>query len=273
MGGVVNAELLLIGAQIFHKRLSLHGRVGVFIAPGTVHGVQILRADGTFRIADNVALRFQEQLDVVGVLLHHLPVQLGPTALCELEVVLHQPQQSRHRPEKDALHFFTELFRKVGIIDSIRRLSLCCQDQLPAEEAVAAIIQGNQIAVGEGQDAGVHESLIALLALTLQIHFPLRRDNRFDVVRLLQRFQPHIVVDHQVNVFQVGTGERVFRNLSDASVLRVGAEHPGQHMADLALAFAAAALDHHHLLSGVAGNQAVPDEFLQCGNVLRPEKL
>ena len=57
MGGVVNAELLLIGAQIFHKRLSLHGRVGVFIAPGTVHGVQILRADGTFRIADNVSLR------------------------------------------------------------------------------------------------------------------------------------------------------------------------------------------------------------------------
>lgn len=56
MGGVVNAELLLVGAQIFYKRLSLHGRVGVFIAPGTVHGVQILRADGTFRIADNVSL-------------------------------------------------------------------------------------------------------------------------------------------------------------------------------------------------------------------------
>ena len=42
---------------------------------------------------------------------------------------------------------------------------------------------------------------------------------------------------------------------------------------NLPLAFAAAALDHHHLLSGVAGNQAVPDEFLQCGNVLRPEQL
>ena len=80
-----------------------------------------------------------------------------------LEVVLHQPQQSRQRPEKDAFHFFTELFRKVcGIIDSIRRFSLCCQDQLPAEEAVAAIIQGNQIAVGEGQDAGVHGSPTAL---------------------------------------------------------------------------------------------------------------
>ena len=53
MGGVVNTELLLVGAQVFHKRLSLHGRVGVLIAPGTVHGIQILGADGSFRIADN----------------------------------------------------------------------------------------------------------------------------------------------------------------------------------------------------------------------------
>ena len=53
MGGVVNAELLLVGAQVFHKRFSLHGRIGVLIAPGTVHGIQILGADGSFRIADN----------------------------------------------------------------------------------------------------------------------------------------------------------------------------------------------------------------------------
>ena len=74
MGGVVNTELLLVGAQVFHKCLSLHGRIGVLIAPGTVHGIQILGADGSFRIADNVSLLFQEQLDVVGILLHHLPV-------------------------------------------------------------------------------------------------------------------------------------------------------------------------------------------------------
>ena len=190
-----------------------------------------------------------------------------------MEVVLHQPQQSRHRPEEDALHFFAELFRKVGIIDSVRRLSFRRQDQLPAEEAVAAVIEGNQIAIGERQDAGIHKALIALLALTLQIHFPLRCDNRFDVVRLLQRFQPHVVVDHQVDVLQIGTGERIFRNLSDAPILRVGAEHPGQHMADLALAFAAAALDDHHLLARIAGDQAVSDELLERGNVLRPEQL
>ena len=56
MGGVVNAELLLAGAQVFHKRLSLHGRIGILIAPGTVHGIQILGADGSFRIADNVLM-------------------------------------------------------------------------------------------------------------------------------------------------------------------------------------------------------------------------
>ena len=44
-------------------------------------------------------------------------------------------------------------------------------------------------------------------------------------------------------------------------------------MADLALAFAAAALDDHHLLPGIAGDQAVSDELLKRGNVLRPEKL
>ena len=88
MGGVANAELLFVGAQIFHKRLSLHGRIGVLIAPGAVDCIQILGADGAFRITDNAPLRFQEQLDVVGVLLHHPPVQPGPTALCELEIVL-----------------------------------------------------------------------------------------------------------------------------------------------------------------------------------------
>jgi len=107
--------------------------------------------------------------------------------------------------------------------------------------------------------------LIALLALPFQIHFALCRDDRFDVIRLFQRFQPHVIVDHQVNMLQVCTGERVFRNLSDTPILCIWAEHSGQHMADLTLAFAATALDHHHLLSGIAGNQAVPDEFLQRG--------
>lgn len=115
--------------------------------------------------------------------------------------------------------------------------------------------------------------MIALLALPIQIHFALCRDDRFDVIRLFQRFQPHVVVDHQVNMLQVSAGKRVFRNLSDASVLRVGTEHPGQHMADLTLAFAAAALDDHHFLPGIAGNQAVSDELLKRGNVLRPEQF
>ena len=115
--------------------------------------------------------------------------------------------------------------------------------------------------------------MIALLALAFQIHFAFRGDNGLHVVGLAQRLQPHVVVDHQVNMLQVSAGKRVFRNLSDASVLRVGTEHPGQHMADLTLAFAAAALDDHHFLPGIAGNQAVSDELLKRGNVLRPEQF
>ena len=39
MGGVSDAELFFVGAQVFHKRLSLHGRIGILIAPGTVHSI------------------------------------------------------------------------------------------------------------------------------------------------------------------------------------------------------------------------------------------
>ena len=56
MGGVSDAELFFVGAQVFHKRLSLHGRISILIAPGAVHGVQILGAGGAFRIADNVLM-------------------------------------------------------------------------------------------------------------------------------------------------------------------------------------------------------------------------
>ena len=39
------------------------------------------------------------------------------------------------------------------------------------------------------------------------------------------------------------------------------------------LTFTAAALDDHHALPLVAGNQAVPDELLHCGDVLRVEQV
>ena len=73
-------------------------------------------------------------------------------------------------------------------------------------------------------------------------------------------------------MLQVSTSKSVLRYFPDAAVLHVGAEQSPQHSADLALALAAVALNDHHPLSLIAGNQAVADVFLQGGNVLRIEK-
>ena len=53
------------------------------------------------------------------------------------------------------------------------------------------------------------------------------------------------------------------------AILHVAAEQPGQHHTDLRFSLAAVALDDHHALALIAGNQAVADELLNCGNVLR----
>ena len=74
-------------------------------------------------------------------------------------------------------------------------------------------------------------------------------------------------------MLQVSTGEAVLRDLADAAILHVAAEQPGQHHTDLRLALAAVALDDHHALALVAGDQAVPDELLHCGDVLRVEQV
>ena len=74
-------------------------------------------------------------------------------------------------------------------------------------------------------------------------------------------------------MLEVGTGEAVLRDLADAAILHVAAEQPGQYHADLRLALAAAAFDDHHALTLVAGNQAVPDELLHRGDVLRVEQV
>ena len=220
-----------------------------------VQVAQLFGADGAFRLAGDIAFRFQEQLHVVGVLLHGFPVHTRLVTFRKAEVVLHQPLQTLEGPEEDALQFFAELVGKLGIIRPVRRLSLCCQDQLPAEEARR------------------HPALIALLALAFQIHFAFRGDDGLHIVGLAQRFQSHVVVDHQQHVLQVGAGKSVLGYFPNAAVLGVCAEQFGQHIADLAFPFAAAAFDHQHLLPGVAGNQAVADEFLERGNVFRPQQV
>ena len=73
-------------------------------------------------------------------------------------------------------------------------------------------------------------------------------------------------------MLQVSTGKSVLGYFPDAAILHVGAEQSSQNSADLRLALAAAALNDHHPLSLVAGNQAVADIFLQGGDVLRVEQ-
>ena len=130
-----------------------------------------------------------------------------------------------------------------------------------------------QIAVGERQQTRIHPALIALFALLFQIHLVLRGNDGLDIVGLFQRFHAHIVVNHQVNVFQIGAGKPILGHLSDASVLRIAPEQARKHRPNLAFSFSAAALDEHHPLSLVAGNQAVSDVLLQAGNILGIQQL
>ena len=71
-----------------------------------------------------------------------------------------------------------------------------------------------------------------------------------------------------MDVLQIGAGKAVFGHLAHAAVLGIAAKQMGQDGADLRLALAAVALDDHHALSLVAGDQAVADVFLQGGNVV-----
>ena len=74
-------------------------------------------------------------------------------------------------------------------------------------------------------------------------------------------------------MFQIRTGEAVFGNLTDAAVFHIRAEDARQHRTDLGFTLAAVALNHHHALSFVGGNQAIADKLLQGGNVLRVQQV
>ena len=80
---------------------------------------------------------------------------------------------------------------------------------MPPVKTIAAVKESLQVAVAERQQTGAHPPLITLLALTLQIHLALRSDDGFDIVGLTQCLHPHIVIDTQQNVFQVGAGKAV----------------------------------------------------------------
>ena len=69
-------------------------------------------------------------------------------------------------------------------------------------------------------------------------------------------------------MFQIGTGEAVFRNLADAAVFHIRAEDGRPYRTDLRFTLAAVAFNHHHALPLVGGNQAIADKLLQSWNVL-----
>ena len=74
-------------------------------------------------------------------------------------------------------------------------------------------------------------------------------------------------------MFQIGAGKPILGHFSDASVLHIASEQVRKHRPNLAFSFSAAALDEHHPLSLVAGNQAVSDVLLQAGNILSIQQL
>ena len=75
-----------------------------------------------------------------------------------------------------------------------------------------------------------------------------------------------------MDVLQIGAGKAVFGHLAHAAVLGVATKEMRQNGADLRLALAATALNDHHALALVAGDQAVTNVFLQGGNVILIQK-
>lgn len=135
------------------------------------------------------------------------------------------------------------------------------------------VIQGGQRAVAEAQEPGVQLLLVALDALTLQVHLGLGCNDGLDVIRLGQGVHVHIIVHHEQPVLQVGAGELVRLDLLDAAHVHGIAQHSVQHQSDAALTLAALADDEHHPLGLGGRDQAVAHVLLQGGDIVRLQQL
>ena len=105
--------------------------------------------------------------------------------------------QSLDCPEKYPLSLCAHFLGDIRIVDSVRGLVLCREDDLPPEEADAPVVQTLQRSVAKSEKTDVQIALIALLPFALQIHRKLCRDDRLDVVCLRESFQLHVVVEQQ----------------------------------------------------------------------------
>ena len=214
----------LAGNQGFAEAAGFQGRQIVLGAVNLVRLIQLFGTGGHIGFQANISVRIQKIIDIVIFPFDCLPVFSGAVTFGKFEVVGGQPLQSLKNPQQNALHLGFHLLGKVRIIHTASRFFFRGQHQLAAVKAIAPVKQRLQIPVGEGQQPGAHPSLIALLALALQIHFALGGDDGFHIVGLAQGFHPHIVIYAQEDMFQVGTGKSVLRYFPDATVLHVGAE-------------------------------------------------
>ena len=75
--------------------------------------------------------------------------------------------QSLDCPEEYSLSLGAHLFGDIRIVDSVRWLVLCREDNLPPEEADAPVVQTLQRSVAKSEKTDVQIALIALLSLAL----------------------------------------------------------------------------------------------------------
>ena len=177
------------------------------MAPCRIDPVEIRRCDFAVCLETEVPFGFQKINHIVTFLDSRCHVVLCPLADRKTELMVNQPLQTHDRPAEDTLDFLMEFFNQKRIIHPFFRSVPHGENQLPPKKALAAIIQGFHRAVAECNKPGVHSALIALLSLSLQIQRHFCGDNGLDVVGLGEGFQLQIIIDHDENMLQIGTGK------------------------------------------------------------------
>ena len=151
-------DVILFGMS--HKIIAdcsqFESRKGVFFAPERINPVQLFRTDGSVWTSFDISIRIHKEDDVVCILLDHIAVAFGTFALRKSKLIADKTLQALKRPKEDTFQLAAHLFGNVGVVFACSGLFLRCQDELTAIEAIASIIQGLQIAVGERQQTRIY---------------------------------------------------------------------------------------------------------------------
>ena len=171
-------------------------RIGVVLAPELVRLVELRGAGLSLAEEVEIPLRVQKLHHVIPVGHGGLHIRFCLFAQCELVILPDQALQAAEAPEEDALRICGELLREIRIVLAVRVFFLRREDDLPAKEALAAIIEGFQRSVAEAEEADIDITLITLLALLFQIQGKLCCDNELEVIGIRQGLHLHVVVHH-----------------------------------------------------------------------------